>query len=146
MSSQHSLNLTMDGMRVQVRGLDSTLKAIRQAGQGGEDMRELMTSIGSLVAGTARTLAPQGTSGRLAASIRHGRGRTKAVVRAGGARVPYGGVRHYGTPAGWRDRLGRPRALSPAMFLVAAIDQNRPKVASMVEQGIRDLLRKHALV
>lgn len=146
MSSQRDLNLAMDGMRVQVRGLDDTLKAIRRAGEGSEDMRELMHSIGSVVAGTARTLAPVGASGRLSGSIRAGRGKTKAVVRAGGARAPYSGVRHYGAPLGATDVLGRVINADPSLFLVQAIDQNRTRVASMVEQGISDLLRKHALV
>ena len=145
MSSQRDLDLAMEGMRVQVRGLDDTLKAIRRAGEGSEDMRELMHSVGSVVAGTARTLAPV-ASGRLSGSIRAGRGKTKAVVRAGGARAPYSGVRHYGAPTGATDALGRVINAHPTLFLVRAIDQNRTRVATMVEQGIIDLLRKHALV
>lgn len=144
MSSQHNLDLAMDGMRVRVRGLDEALKAIRRAGEGSEDMRELMHQIGTVVVGTARTLAPVG-SGRLRDSLRAGRGKTKAVVRAGGARVPYGGVRHYGSPPGKTDRLGRQINADPTLFLVRAIDTNRQRVGSMVEQGIADLLRKHAL-
>lgn len=145
MASQRDLSLAMDGMRVQVKGLDDTLKAIRRAGEGGEDLREVMHQIGSVVAASARTYAPV-ASGRLAASIRPGRGRTKAVVRAGGARVPYGGVRHYGWPAGKRDARGRSHNIDPSLFLVRAVETNRARVASMAEQGIRDLLRKHALV
>ena len=146
MASQHDLNLAMDGMRVRVRGLDSTLKAIRRAGEGGEDMRELMHKVGELVASTARTYTPTGTSGRLRDSIRAGRGKTKAVVRAGGARAPYSGVRHYGAPAGKTDTLGRRIIAAEDLYLVRAVDTNRARVASMVEDGITDLLRKHALV
>ena len=143
--ASRDLAMNLDGTRIRVKGLDATLKAIRRAGEGGEDMQALMVQIGSIVAATARTLVPK-EEGRLAATIRHGRGKTKAVVKAGTARLPYGGVRHYGTPDGKRDRLGRPMNQAPSLFLLRALDVERSRVTELVERGIADLLRKHHLV
>lgn len=136
-TSQERLAVEMDGMRIEVRNLTETLRRLSKAGADAQDMRDLMHSTGTLVGTAARRHVPY-RSGALAASIRAGRGKTKAVVRAGtAARVPYAGVQHYGWPA---------RNITGHMFMVRGLNDSRPQAITHIEQGLRDLLRKNALV
>lgn len=121
-------------VRIRVEGLAKTLKALSAAGTASEEMRDLMHSIGNIVVSAAHP--PVGPTGRLAGSVRAGRGKTKAVVRAGGARVPYAGVIHYGWPA---------RGISPQPFLVSALYATRSSVFGALDAGISDLLKQAQL-
>lgn len=137
-SSQDRLNQDMGGVQVRVTGLNESLRALSRAGADAEDMRDLMHSTGEIVATSARRRAQVGATGNLRNSLRAGRGKTKAVVRAGSAvRVPYAGVQHYGWPA---------RNIPGSMFLVQALHAESAAVTTHIEQGLRDLLRKNALV
>lgn len=135
-TSQQRLTDEFSGIKIEVRGLTETLRRLSKAGADAEDMRELMHSTGEIVAGAARRHIPY-RSGALASSVRAGRGKTKAVIRAGGARVPYAGVQHYGWPA---------RNIDGHMFMVKGLNDARGQAVTHLEQGLRDLLRKNALV
>ncbi|MBD8466791.1 hypothetical protein IFU30_10980 [Plantibacter sp. CFBP 8798] len=96
-------------------------------------MRDLMHSIGNIVVQAANV--PSLTN-RLAGTVRAGRGKTKAVVRAGGARAPYAGVVHYGWPA---------RNISPQPFLSQALQSERSDIFAALEQGIEEITRRNDL-
>jgi hypothetical protein len=119
--------------RVRVEGLSKAMRALTRAGADAADMKSLMHEIGSIVVDAAN---PPTVSGRLAGTIRAGRGKTKAVVRAGGARAPYAGVIHYGWPA---------RNIGAQPFLSTALNSNRSAVFERLEEGIDELLRKNDL-
>lgn len=127
------IDLSQGNLKVRVQGLRKTLRALEAAGAASDDMKDLMHDIGMLVVNAAH--APHRT-GRLAATVRAGRGKTKAVVRAGGARAPYAGVVHYGWPA---------RAIRPQPFLVEAYLGQRNAVYATLTDGIADLLKKTQL-
>jgi hypothetical protein len=91
-----------------------------------------MRSIGGLVAGAARPLAPI-RSGKLAASIRPGAAATKATVRAGAAQLPYAGPIHYGWPA---------RHIRPNPFLIDALAGKRGQAINLLEQELDNLLKQ----
>ncbi len=120
-------------MRLRVEGLGRTLRSMSKAGADAEDMKDLMHSIGEVV---VRAAQPPTLSGALARTIRAGRGKTKAVVRAGGARAPYAGVIHYGWPA---------RNIEPHPFLTDAIKQTRSQLLHHLDEGLGDILRKNNL-
>ena len=120
-------------VRLRVEGLGRTLRALSKAGADSEDMKDLMHRIGTLV---VRAANPPVLSGRLSGTIRAGRGKTKAVVRAGGARAPYAGVVHYGWPA---------RNIAPNQFLTEALSRRRGDALRALDQGIADLLKKNHL-
>lgn len=120
-------------VRLRVQGLSRTIRALSQAGADAEDMRALMHALGMDVVTAAK---PPIRSGALAATLRAGRGKTKAVVRAGGARTPYAGVIHYGWPA---------RNIAPQPFLSDALAARRAHLLGMLDAGISDLLRKNNL-
>lgn len=128
-----SFDIAQGDMTVRVQGLGSTLRAMSKAGSDAEDMRDLMHTLGGIVVQAA---SPPTQSGRLATTLRAGRGKTKAVVRAGGARAKYAGVIHYGWPA---------RNIAPNPFLTNAINQTRPQILAGLNDGLGDLLQKHNL-
>lgn len=125
--------VTSGDMRLRVVGLGQTLRNMSKAGADAEDLKGLMRTLGEVVISAAR---PPQDSGKLAGTLRAGRGKTKAVVRAGGARAPYAGVIHYGWPA---------HNIAPQPFLSTAIQQTRPQILHELQDGLGDILRKHNL-
>lgn len=123
------------GLQIRITGLSKTLKAMEAAGTDAESMRDLMHAIGMIVVGAARPRTPVLT-GSLAGTLRAGRGKTKAVARAGRASVPYAGPIHYGWPR---------RNISPQPFLVAAFQSQRGQVFQALDDGIGALLEKNQL-
>ncbi|MBZ4485962.1 hypothetical protein LQ938_09715 [Microbacterium sp. cx-55] len=127
------LELTAGPGRVRVQGLKRTLRQLSQAGADAEDMKSLMHELGEIVVKAAN---PPERSGTLAGTIRAGRGKTKAVVRAGGARARYAGVIHYGWPA--RNIAARP-------FLTDALQSRRAEIFRTLDRGLADILRQNDL-
>lgn len=122
------------GVAVRVKGLRDVQRKMRQTAEAAENMRDLMHSLGNIVIQAAQTPVLTGT---LAATLRAGRGKTKAVVRAGfAARAPYAGVVHYGWPA---------RSIKSQPYLVDALRSSRARVYAALEQGIDEILRKNNL-
>lgn len=122
------------GVSVRTTGLAKTARALEKAGADSTDMKQLMYDIGMLVVNASQ---PPVLTGRLRASIRAGRGKTKAVVRAGGASVPYAPIIHYGYPA---------RNIQPRPYLLEALQQERGDVFDKLDDGITAILRKNNLI
>lgn len=121
-------------VKLRVEGLRATVRQLEKAGADTQDMKQLIHSIGQLV--VKATQVPE-LSGRLAATVRAGRGKTKAVIRAGGAKAPYAGVIHYGDPA---------RNIAPNPYLVNAVRSQRSEILSTLDAGIEDIMRKNGLL
>lgn len=118
---------------VKVEGLAKLNRSMKQAGVEAQDQKDLMFKLGNIVASKAN--APAKT-GALANTVRAGKGKTKAVVRAGGARTPYAGVIHYGWPA---------RGIAPNPFLLNALSQSSTELVEGIDDGIANILRKNGL-
>lgn len=118
---------------MRVVGLSRTVRQLERAGAGAGELRDLMQAIGQLVVDAAD--APTDT-GTLATTVRAGRGKTKAVVRAGGARAPYAGVVHYGWPE---------RGITAQPFLTDALQNRRAAILAALDEGIGALLARHDL-
>ena len=122
------------GVRVRVEGLNRVVRKLNQAGADAEQMRSLMHSLGQIVVDGAH---PPHLTGRLAGTIRAGRGKTKAVVRAGGARTaPYAGVIHYGWPA---------RGIAARPYLTESLRARQAQIYDALERGINQLLADNGL-
>ena len=83
---------------VTVVGARELRKALKAVEGGLDDLKATHDKIAQIVAPAGRRGAPRRT-GRLAGSVRGSGTKTQAVVRAGGARLPYGGPIHWGWPA-----------------------------------------------
>lgn len=128
-----SFEIANGDVRIRVDGLGQTVRNLGRAGADTEDMRQLIHSVGMIVVRAAS--APVRT-GNLEGTIRAGRGKTKAVVRAGGAKARYAGVIHYGWPA--RNIVAQP-------FLVDALQAQRGQILEALDEGIQEILRKNDL-
>lgn len=131
--AKDEINIEADGVTFTITGYKETLRDLRNAGSDAEDMRDLIHEIGMLVVHTAK---PPVQTGSLAASLRAGRGKTKAVVRAGRASVPYAGPIHWGWPA---------RNIKPNPFLAEARDRTMPAIVNRLNEGLGEILKKNGL-
>lgn len=122
--------ITNGDVRIRIEGMRKMIRKLEKAGADAQDMKDLMHSIGMLVVNAA---APPHKSGKLAGSMRAGRGKTKAVVRAGGAAVPYAGVIHYGHPS---------RNIRAQPFFTSALQAKQGEAFTMLENGIDEILEK----
>lgn len=119
---------------VLVEGLPQILAALRAAGDDLADMSELNHRLGNIVIANAR---PPRESGEVAGTLRAGKGKTKAVVRAGYAnRGEYAGVLHYGDPH--RNHRAHP-------FLTDALRRSQSTVLRELTKGIDVMLAKNGL-
>lgn len=119
--------------RFRVEGLRRTVRQLEQVGADAQDMRDLMHEIGNIVVQAA---GPPVLTGKLAGTMRAGRGKTKAVVRVGGARAPYAGVIHYGWPA---------HNIAPQPFVTEALQGERADIFAALEAGLADITRRNNL-
>lgn len=120
--------------RVQVYGLSQTVRALSKAGADSQDMKQLMHDIGMIV---VRAANPPVLTGRLRQSMRAGKGKTKAVVRAGGARVPYAPIIHYGNSK---------HNIEAQPFLTKALQSTRGQQYNKLDEGIGKILRQSNLI
>jgi hypothetical protein len=120
---------------VRVEGLNETIRALEKAGIGVNDLKDVMHKISAEGAKLARGFAPVLT-GRLRRSIRAGRSKQRAVVRAGGAKVKYAAPINYG----WRAR-----GISPSEYMQRADIELKPRVVALLEEGLTEIIEKEGL-
>lgn len=119
---------------VLVTGIRELNQKLRAAGSDLSEMSELMHKLGNIVIANARV--PR-ESGELEGTLRAGKGKTKAVVRAGYAkRGAYAGVVHYGNP--YRGTRAQP-------FLTDALKRSQPQVIAELARGIDLILKNNNL-
>lgn len=130
MAGNDLLSFSADGARVEITGLRSTLRDLERMGVEAEELRGLMESVANLVADAARPRARR-LSGAMAGSIRPGRVKTRAVIRAGRASLPYVGPQHYGWAA---------RNITPNPFLTDALTTRQGAVLAELDAGLARLI------
>lgn len=133
MTEARDISADFKGGFIKTQGIAKLNRAMLAAGQDAEDNRELMFKLGTIVADEAKQIAPQ-RSGKLVGAIRAGRGKTKAVVRAGFKSVPYAPVIHYG----WQEH-----GIEAQPYLLQALQNKRAEVIRVFELGIGQLTEKH---
>lgn len=75
------------------------VQTMRKAGADMQQLKAVNDKAAETALPAVRSLAPHGTSGRLAGSLRTGATQKAGIVRAGRKSVPYAGVINYGWPA-----------------------------------------------
>lgn len=105
--------------------LRSTMK---KAGGDLKDMTRLNKEAANIVVPVAKALAPVGAPefGHIADTIRAGATQKAGIVRAGGKKLPYAGMIHFGTERGHTDVKGRTRAIQAQPFIATAAKQTEP--------------------
>lgn len=123
-----------DGTVVRVEGLSKLNRGLRKSGADVQRMNDLMHAIGLAVVQAANVPIK---TGRLKSTLRAGKGRTKAVVRMGGARAPYAGVIEYGWQA---------RGISSSMAVNNARDSRKAESQRMIREGVDKILKSNNLI
>lgn len=124
------MSVNRTGYRVQ--GLSQVVRALQQMGAEVDDLKAAFSKIAERGAEAAAAAAPR-KSGRLASDIRGNRAKSKAVVTAGRASVPYAGPINYGWPS---------RGIEPAGFMQKADQQMQPIAVQMLEDEINNRIRE----
>ena len=118
------------GFRVQ--GLTSVVRALQQMGLDVDDLKDAFSKIAAEGAREAASFAPRRT-GRLAGDVRGNRAKSKAVVTAGRASVPYAGPINYG----WRAR-----GIAPSLFMQKADQRMQPRALQLLEDEINRKIKE----
>jgi len=106
----------------QIEGINKLVRALEKMDEAAsEEFKAVGLRVGQIVADKAKTFVPV-RSGRLQKTIRPVKTARGAKVRAGGTRVPYAGVIHFG----WRQRNIRDNP-----FLYKAVDAKIDEVVDI---------------
>ena len=118
---------------IRVSGLNRAIRALKDVGVPASEIAAAGKDAAEIVAGEARTLVPVKT-GKLKGSIRTATQQRKAIVRAGGARVPYANPIHWG----WFRR-----GIKPNQFFSRAINPNIDKIYKQYFDNLQRLIDKY---
>lgn len=110
---------------VRVTGLREAVRALEKYGADAEDLKAAFAEITKLVQ-TKADRRVQRDTGALAATIRPSKTKNKAVVRAGGARVPYAPRAHWSADQGTR-------------FLSEPADETVPEALRLIEKELSEI-------
>lgn len=134
------VDLTNGDYRVYTTGVRRLVRALEGAGVEAQDIKEVMSAAGEIVARRATWLAPK-RSTKLANSMRVSKGKTKAAIRVGGASVPYARYVYFGKSDADKGGL----YTQPNSFIYEALRATRGQVFAKIEDGVADILRKYDL-
>ena len=124
----------MDNVTVKV-DLGDLLADLRAMGAGVDDLKAGFSDIAKKGADLAASFAPRRT-GRLQGSIRGNRSKRKAVISAGGARVPWAPPINWG----WPDR-----GIAASLFMQKADRELGPLAPKMLEDNVKALIRSRGM-
>lgn len=120
---------------VRVEGLNRVVRSLQGLGL---DVQDLVGAFSSIASEAAQRAARHvnSRSGRLAANIRGSKSKNKAVVRAGGASVPYAGPINYSWPA--RHIIGQE-------FMQKADQEMQPIAVQRLEHDLEAAISRRGL-
>jgi phage gpG-like protein len=119
---------------IKVEGGRQLRKALADLDPKLDDLKDAHQRVSKIVEQHAKGNAPRRT-GKLANSIRGNRAKTRATVKAGGARVRYAGVIEWGWPK---------RHIPAQHYLVNAAHDTEPTWQRIYLEDVNDLLDKVA--
>lgn len=129
----------MAGAGLSIVGLKELVKHLESLGIETQDLKAAMHRIGNIVAVEGRSRVTV-VSGDLSGTIRASKSKNKAVVRAGGARVKYAGVNHFG-----RYFVATGTRVAGTYFLKDAARVKTPEMLREIEAEMQVLIRKAGL-
>jgi hypothetical protein len=144
----------MAGPVVRIEGAAELSRSFRAAGGTVKELSGAYRTIARQLVPPAQREAPKGPTGRLAASTRGLGQRTRAILTAGSARVPYAGPIHFGNPSvktypahknNPRRRSGTLGIIRPNPWLYRTADSRRDEVVQAFDDNVGAVLRAHNL-
>ncbi|MFM9573397.1 hypothetical protein ACKI1I_25415 [Streptomyces turgidiscabies] len=119
----------MAGVRVTIEGLGHVVESLEGFSVKASDLQNAFQRIAGTIDRSAHGLVPK-LSGRLAASIKPSKAKSKATVRAGSARIPYAGVQNYGNY----------HNIEAKHFMNKALEQNEARSVTEIERELDRLI------
>ena len=120
---------------VRVEGLAKVVRQLKAFGLEIDDLKTAFATIATEAAAAIVRHTPK-RSRRLAGNVRGNRAQSKAVVRAGGAAVPYAGPINYGWAA---------RGIEPVHYMQKGEEEIRPKAVTRLEAEIETQITRKGL-
>lgn len=120
---------------VRVEGLREVVRGLEQLGLEVDDLKDAFAPISQEGARLAAGFV-QSRSGQLAGTLRGNRAKSKAVITAGRASVPYAGPQNYG----WQKR-----GITAQGFMQKADEVLQPRSVRLLENAINDAIRRSGL-
>lgn len=117
---------------VRVEGARELRRALKQAGEDLDDLKDANQAAGKIVLEEAEPRTPRRT-GRLATTGRVNRAAGKANVSYGNAKVPYAGPIHWGWPA---------RHIAAQPWVLEAAEASQPKWVQAYSDAVQKVLDK----
>jgi hypothetical protein len=117
---------------IRVEGAAELRRTLKRAGDDLSDLKAAHAGAAQIVVARGRGKAPR-RRGVLAASVRGSGTKTAAVIRAGGARVPYAGPIHWGWPA---------RNIEAQPFLSEAATETEQIWLELYESSVERILHR----
>lgn len=125
---------------IKVKGLIEFQRALKAVEDGAQkQLRVVFNSVAETVAGGARRRVSTKT-GRAKGSVKVASSQREAVVKAGGARVPWYPWLDFGGRVGIHKSVSRP-FVQGGRYLYPSYDANRASIGPALEQGLVDLVR-----
>lgn len=125
----------MGGGGARVEGLREVVRGLEKLGLSVDDLKDAFAPIADegarIAAGFVRS-----RSGKLAGTLRGNRAKSKAVITAGRASVPYAGAQNYG----WQRRN-----ITAQGFMQKADDQLESRSLALLERSVNNAIRRSGL-
>lgn len=131
------------GFGIEIDGLNGAIRALKGLGVEVADLKDVFQKIG----GEGRDVMAgfiSSRSGSLARSLKPARAQNKAVVRGGGARVPYAGAQQWGWGSSNSD-AGIRGSFAGQHFFEKTDAVMEPRAEQLIVDGIEDLIRRYDL-
>lgn len=116
---------------IRVEGGRELRASLKRAGRDLNDLKDAHKEAADLVTSASKPGTPHGKTGKLAGSLRGAGTASAAIIRAGGARVRYAGVQHFGWPA---------RHIRPRPWITEAAQRTEPTWTHLYEDAVEDVL------
>jgi HK97 gp10 family phage protein len=125
----------VDGANVslEVQGAKELARTLKKAGADMQDLKASNRKAADVVVPAAKTNAPVGETGKLAASIRSGANQRMGIVRAGKKAVPYAAVQEFGWPK---------HHIRPHHFVVDAAHSTEPLWVQIYEDAVKKAINQ----
>lgn len=142
--------MTRPGFGVELEGINGAIRALKSLGVEAADLK----SVFSAVATESRDVMAgfvDSRSGALARSLRGNRATNKAIVRGGGARVPYAGAIQWGWGRGNSEfKTGRyaggiKGSFEGQHFFEKTDAVMEPRAERLIVEGLQDLISRYGL-
>ena len=127
--------MARDGGGVRVEGLSRVVRDLQGLGLEVSDLKDAFSTIAAEATERIVRHTPR-KSGALVASVRGNRAKSKAVVRAGKAAVPYAGAINYG----WARR-----GIAPSEFMQKGEQEYAPTAIKRLESEIEHAIKRRGL-